>query len=111
MLFPLLPESINTAGMIRHCITVICKIIDHIYSGQCPVITGDQPVNALDKHVQLMYPLQFDKVIQMMGSLHRETAFISAIGDWHEGSGWVDIFKRSKKTTLKELKPFLVGQI
>ena len=41
-----------------------------------------------------MYPLEFDKVIWMIGPLHIEMAFISVIGDWLEGSGWVDIFKR-----------------
>ena len=67
--------------MVRHYITVICKIIEHINPDQNPEITGDQPVNTLGKHVQFMYSIQFDKAIWMMVSLHIETAFISAIGD------------------------------
>ena len=101
MRLPLLPKSIKSAASVRHCITVICKIIEHINPDQNPVINGDQPVNALGKHAQFMYSLQFGKVIWMMGPLHIETAFISAIGDWLEGSGWVDICKRSKKHCWK----------
>ena len=69
-----------------------------------PLITGDQPVYALGKQVQLMYSLEFDKVIWMMGPLHIEMAFISAIGDWLEGSGWVDISNRSKINNVMPTK-------
>ena len=44
VLLPLLPESINSTAIVRHCITVICKIIEHFNPGQSPVITGDQLV-------------------------------------------------------------------
>ena len=56
-----------------------------------------------------MCPLEFDKVIWMIGSLHIEIAFNSAIGDWLEGSGWVDIFKRSKINTVGRIESFLSG--
>ena len=54
-----------------------------------------------------MYLLEFDKVIWMMGPLHIEMAFVSAIGDWPEGSGWVNIFIRSKINTLGRIESFL----
>ena len=28
-----------------------------------------------------------------MGDLHTEMAFLSAIGDWFEGSGWTEIYE------------------
>ena len=49
----------------------------------------------------------FDKVIWLMAPLHIEMAFISAIGDWLEGSGWVDTFKKSKINTAGENESFL----
>ena len=54
-----------------------------------------------------MYLLESDKVIWMMGPLHIEMAFISAIGDWLEGSGWVNTFIRSKINTLGRIESFL----
>ena len=106
---PLLPESVNSTAIVRHCITVICKIIEHFNPGQSPVITGDQLVYAVGKQVQLMYLLESDKLIWMMGPLHIEMAFISAIGDWLEESGWVNIFIRSKINTLGRIESFLDG--
>ena len=106
-MLPLLPESINSTVMVRHCITVICKIIEHVNPGQSLVINGNLIVYALGKQVQFMYPLEFDKVILMMGSLHIEMAFISAIGDWLGWSGWVDIFKRSKINIAGLIESFL----
>ena len=95
-LLPLLPKSVNSTVTVRHCITVICKIIEHVNPGQSLVITGNQPVYALRKQIQFMYSLKFDKVISMMGSLHIEMAFISAIGDCFEWSGWIDVLKDQK---------------
>ena len=46
-------------------------------------------------------------MIWMMGPLQTEMAFISAIGDWIEGSGWVYIFKRSKMNTVGRFVSFL----
>ena len=36
-------------------------------------------------------------------------ALISAIGGWLEGSGWLDIFKRSKINTVERIENFLGG--
>ena len=77
--------------MVRHCIIIICKIIEHVNPCQSPVITGNQPVYAPGTQVQFMYPLEFDKVIWMMAPLHTEMAFISAIGDWLEWE-WLEIY-------------------
>ena len=108
-LLPPLPESINSTALVRHCITVICKIIEHVNPGQSPVITGGHLVYVLGKQVQFIYPLEFDKVIWMMSPLHIEMAFISAIGDWLERSDWVEIFKRSKINTVGRIENFFSG--
>ena len=37
-----------------------------------------------------------------MGDLHTEMAFLSAIGDWFEGSGWTEIYEMSDIHTSTE---------
>ena len=37
-----------------------------------------------------------------------EMAFISVIGNWLKGTGWVGIFKRSKVNTIQRIENFLV---
>lgn len=63
------------------------------------IITGDQPVYALGKQVQWMYPEQFPDVLWMMAPLLIEIAFSDAMGNWLDGSGWTDLFERAKITT------------
>ena len=46
-LFPLINESINSLTMVAHCMRVIRRLIQHLNPTQIPVITGDQPVQAL----------------------------------------------------------------
>ena len=36
-------------------------------------------------------------------------AFLNAIGDWLEGSGWVTIFERARMTTVGRIDSFLSG--
>ena len=51
---------------------------------QVPIVTGDQPVYAIGKQVQWLYPSEYgeDKLLLMMGPLHIEIAFLNATGDW-----------------------------
>ena len=67
--------------MVRHLSLLFCKIIEHVNHGQSPAVTGDQPVHELGNQAQFMHPLEFDKVIWMIGPSHIEMAFISAVGD------------------------------
>ena len=60
----------------------------------------DQPVYAIAKQVQWSKPEDYKDVVVMMGPLHIEMAFLNAIGDWLEGSGWVDIFEKARLTTV-----------
>ena len=47
-----------------------------------------------------------------MGDLHTEMAFLSAIGDWFEGSGWTEIYEMSDIRTGTEghVDSFLTGK-
>ena len=62
--------------MVRHCMDVIIKVINQVHPSQVPIITADQPVYALGKRIQWMYPEEYgeSKIIMSMVCLHIEMA-------------------------------------
>ena len=44
-----------------------------------------------------------------MGPLQIKIAFLNAIGDWLEGSGWLAIFERARMTTDRCIDSFISG--
>lgn len=89
VLLPVLREEINSPSMVRHTMDIIIKILAKINAGQTPVTTADQPVYAIAKQIQWMYPDKYGehKLFVMLGGLYIEMAIISMIGTWLEGSG------------------------
>ena len=67
--------------MVCHCMKIIKRIVDFHNPGQVSVIAGSQPVYALGKKVQWMYPSHYNGMVRMMGPLHIDMAFLTAIGD------------------------------
>ena len=55
-LLPLIPEPVTAPATVRHATKVVMKIVEEVNPGQQPVITGDQPVYALGKQLQWMFP-------------------------------------------------------
>ena len=108
-LLPLIDESINSTAMVRHCIEIVQNITYSLNPGQKVIITADQPVYALGKQVQWMYNDRYSDVIWMMGPLHIEMAYMGAIGDWIEGSGWVEALKKANVSTPGRIESFLSG--
>ena len=76
---------------------------------QVEMITTDQPVYALGKHVQWLYPDEFGDVFRMLGPLHIEMLILNSLGNWPEDSGWCDVYKRSGITTSGKVDNFLKG--
>ena len=56
---------------------IIKTILLGLNSNQAPVITADQPVYALGKKVEWMYPAIYgeDNLLMMLGTLHIEMVF------------------------------------
>ena len=110
-LLPLLNESVNSTAMLRHTMGVVKQILLKLNPQQAVVLTADQPVYALGKQVQWMYPEFYgeSKVVMMMGALHIEMAFLNTIGDWLEGSGWVEILAKAEVNTPGRAESFLSG--
>ena len=85
-------EADHSIAMIKHAITVVMKPVEHLNPGQAAVIAFDQPLYALAKQIQWRYPdtMGEDKLVVMLGGLHRELAVLKAIGSWLLGSGWTE---------------------
>ena len=69
---------------------IVNTVLQELNPGQVTVLTGDQPVYVIGKvGIQWHYPEIYgeDKLVMMMGSLHIEMNFLTAIVDWLEGSG------------------------
>ena len=99
-LLPIILEPVNSPAVVRHCMEIIKQLTQHLNQSQKQIIiTADQPVYALDKKVQWMFPDQFRDVLWMMGPLHIEMAFLDAIGNSLDRSGWTNIFERAKIAT------------
>jgi hypothetical protein len=109
-LLPLLQESLNSLAMVKHCMALLTDLLLYLNPHQYPVITGDQPVYALGKQVQWMYPNSFENVVWMMGPLHIEMTFINVIGDWLECSGWCEVFNKANISTPGRVESFLTGK-
>ena len=79
--------------MIKHSFNVIKRAVHHLNPEQIPVITFDQPLHALAKQIQWIWPDEYGegKYVVMFGGLHIEMADLKTLEDctWLRGSGWV----------------------
>jgi len=107
-MLPLLPDHIQSPATVRH-LNIIIHITSVTNNGQPAVITADQPVYALAKHIQWKYPDLYgeDKLVFMMGGLHLEMAVQNLIGKWLAGSGWTDIFLKAGVATAGRCESLL----
>ena len=78
----LFAEAAHSIAMIKHVITVVMKADEHLNPVQAAVVAFDQPLYALAKQIQSRYPdtMGEDKLVVMLGGLHRELAVLKAIG-------------------------------
>jgi hypothetical protein len=68
MLLPLLKDSITSNATVAHTMKIVMQLLYHINPGQIAVITADQPVYAIGKQVQWLYPTVYgeDSLVMMM---------------------------------------------
>ena len=81
----MIPEPVTSPATVRHAVKQIKMITERLNRGQPPVITGDQPVYALGKQIQWMFPNEFQDVVWLLGPLHIEQNFLEAIGKYLQG--------------------------
>ena len=91
-LLPLFPDDSKSPAMIKHGMTMVKMATQVVNPGQVPVIAADQPLYAIAKQVQWKFPESHGEslFVIMLGSLHVEMAFQKVLGQWLEGSGWVE---------------------
>ena len=80
-------EDIKSYVVVAHSMEQVRKIIKEVNPVQRPVVTGNQPVYALCKQMQLMSS-NFKNFFVKMGDLHTEWHSY-----WFEGSGWTEIYE------------------
>ena len=108
-LLPLFQESAHTVAMIRHAMDVVQNAVGHLNPKQTPVLAVDQPLFALAKQIQWKWPQKYgeDKLVVMFGGLHIEMAALKMLGNWLEGSGWVQALTQADVATSGIAESFL----
>ena len=97
-MLPLLQDEVAIHGMVRHTMDIIDQVLKKLTLDQPLVITASQPVCAIGKQVQWLYPDEYGdhKVLIMMGPLHIQINFLNLLGNWFEGSGWTESLVKAK---------------
>lgn len=87
--------------MVKHGMNLIKDATEHVNPGQIPVLTVDQPLYAIDKKIQWIWPATYgeDKYVVLTGGLHIEMVMLKVMGDWLEGSGWASVMAAATVTT------------
>jgi len=108
-LLPLFLESARTVAMIRRSMDVVKNDVEHMNPGQTPVVTFDQPLFALAKQIHRKWPESYseDQIVVMFGGLHIEMAALRTLGDWLQGSGWVEALVQAEIATAGTADSFL----
>ena len=108
-LLPLFYEKAATVAIIKHGMNIQKILTDHLNPGQVPVMAFDQPLFALAKIVQWKWPevLGEGKFLVMFGGLHVEMALWNTIGDFLEGSGWIEALTEAGVASSGKAQSFL----
>ena len=98
-LLPICRDDSKYPATIQHVWRILRKAVLHLNSGQPIVTTLDQPLFAIAKRLQWFLP-EFGTTnhIFVLGSLHVEMAMLSTLGDWFQGSGWLELLSVAKVT-------------
>lgn len=108
-LLPLFPDQAKSIAMIRHAMAVIKLSVEQLNPGQVPVIAFDQPLFAVAKEIQWLWPSDYGekKFVIVFGGLHIEMAYLKVIGDWLERSGWTVALADTNLATPGTVESFL----
>lgn len=70
-MLPLIKDNVNSPSVVRHTMDIVISTTRKINPTQTPVWTGDQPVYAIAKQIQWLYPEKYgeDRIVVMLGNL------------------------------------------
>ena len=77
---PLFPDDSKSVTMIRNAMDVIHQAIQQLNPGQVPVVTADQPLFAIAKHIQ-----------QFMAKITWSSSWEDCTSSWLEDIGWLSM--------------------
>ena len=80
-LLSLITEPVTAPATVRHTANKVKTITVNVNPGQPVAITPDQPVHALKKQLQWIFPDDFGDFLWIIGPLYIEKNFIKVIGD------------------------------
>ena len=86
---PLFHDQAKLVAMIRHSMYVVGKAVEIINPGQVSIITLDQPLYTLAKHIQWSWPDTYSEnhFVVIFGGLQIEMTIIKVLSDLLQGSG------------------------
>lgn len=69
VMLPLIKDNVNSPSVVRHTMDIVASATKKLNPTQTPVWTGDQPVYAIGKQIQWLYPDNYgeDKLVLMLG--------------------------------------------
>ena len=99
-ILPMLRDKVHTLNTQAHIMKENIKWTEILNPGQTPVDVSDQPVYALTKTLQFMYPDEFSNYFALFGQLHIEQALLVIHGILIKGSGLLEILTQNKFSTI-----------
>lgn len=110
-MLPLFAENSKSPAMLAHAIDLIKNTVTYLNPGQAAVIAVDQPLFALAKSIQWAWPAEYgqDKVVFIMGGLHIEMTMLKLLGDFLEGSGWMEAIVKAEIAHSGTAESFIKG--
>ena len=96
----MLRDKVHTLNTQAHIMKQNIKWTEVLNPGQTPVDLSDQPVYALTKSLQFMYPDEFSNYFALFGQLHIEQALLVIHGILIKGSGLLEILTQNKFSTI-----------
>ena len=101
-ILPVFTEASNTLAMVKHCMIVIMRA--HLFTnpGETPWVTADQPLFALFKTIQWLFPdiLGEEHIVGVLGALHTEKAAWTCVGQVEDGCGSTALLAEAEVTTI-----------
>ena len=95
-LLPLWRDDSKSPAMIKHLLDIAKDVVTYLNHGQTPVVAFDQPLLVLAKRIQWHHQYTYGGFVLMMGPLHTDMAFMSAIGDLLKDSGWSSVLTNAQ---------------
>ena len=70
-------NSVHSVAMIKHSMTIVKEVVQHLNPGQAPLLTADQPLFALAKQIQRTLALYTKRELQfLLSGFQIETAIL-----------------------------------